>query len=96
MADRNENKVEGEQAGSLRRAMQKLHILLVVLLMMSRLESVPDELNSMKSQPMTLRVPRQTFVQLTNLDWFGRDTKLDSVVGDKGERSSDHLLENGE
>ncbi|KAG5939055.1 hypothetical protein E4U60_001031 [Claviceps pazoutovae] len=35
-----------------------------------RLESVPDEeseLNSMQSQPMTLRVPRQTFVQLTNL-----------------------------
>ncbi|KAG5933060.1 hypothetical protein E4U59_007098 [Claviceps monticola] len=59
-----------EQAGSLRRAMQELHIFLVVLLMKFRLESAPDEeseLNSMQSQPMTLRVQRQTFVQLTNL-----------------------------
>ncbi|KAG6111914.1 hypothetical protein E4U31_003886 [Claviceps sp. LM219 group G6] len=51
-------------------AMQELRILLVVLLMKLRLESVPDELNSMQSQPMTLRVPRQTFVRLANLDSF--------------------------
>ncbi|KAG5959832.1 hypothetical protein E4U57_000471 [Claviceps arundinis] len=49
-------------------AMQELRILLVVLLMKFRLEFVSDELNSMQSQPMTLRVPRQTFVRLTNLD----------------------------
>lgn len=46
--------------------MQELRIL--VLLMKFRLEFVSDELNSMQSQPMTLRVPRQTFVRLTNLD----------------------------
>lgn len=43
--------------------MQELRILLVVLLMKFRLDS-------MQSQPMTLRIPRQTFVRLTDLDSF--------------------------
>ncbi|KAG6000656.1 hypothetical protein E4U21_005259 [Claviceps maximensis] len=49
-------------------AMQELRILLVTLLMNFGLESIPEELNSMRTDPGALRIPRQTFVRMTNLD----------------------------
>lgn len=49
-------------------AMQELRILLVVLMMSFELESIPEELNSMRTDPGALRIPRQAFVRLRNLD----------------------------
>ncbi|KAG6009568.1 hypothetical protein E4U43_008698 [Claviceps pusilla] len=47
---------------------RELRILLVVLLMSFELESIPEELNSMRTDPGALRIPRQAFVRLRNLD----------------------------
>ncbi|KAG5974342.1 hypothetical protein E4U55_008231 [Claviceps digitariae] len=49
-------------------AMQELRILLVVLVMNFGFASIPEELNSMRTDPGALRIPRHTFVRLTNLD----------------------------
>ncbi|KAG5928588.1 hypothetical protein E4U53_002622, partial [Claviceps sorghi] len=49
-------------------AMLELRILLVLLMMNFRLESIPEELNSMRTDPGALRIPRHAFVRLANLD----------------------------
>lgn len=68
----------GDSKGK-RFAMQELRIILAVLVMKFRFESIPAQLNSMRSDPGALREPRQTFVRLTNLAWDDTDERVESA-----------------